>query len=355
MLTCTERLTAHCISTSLHSIACNSLHHVYMPLPSPCYVMYRQCCGAGQYVDTDARTTHQCALCNKETMICDQGGATVQTLALRAGYWRDSLESSDIRPCFNEEACIGGGGKTDVDASAASATASLTAARASDTLDAYCAEGYTGPCEFSPVSHVLHLDAACILITQVIRQVLVLSYTMVASVAYDMALVMAAMCDTSQCVHDIACAYLISILSLLFISHISVCSVCAHKYSQLGRNTCISCTEGSTAVAVAVVRVLVMLALIIGCIAAVYVHHSKRQKDSVPPDSVHHLMQRKAYVGSSLQGSIRSVSKLSLAVFVKMRIPVIVYQVCRFMSANVTLTWMVANGLLRLMTCTLRY
>ena len=55
---------------------------------------------------------------------------TLQSLELEEGFWRSSPISKDIRECYEEEACVGG------------------------TYD-YCAEGYTGPCEYygGPVSN----------------------------------------------------------------------------------------------------------------------------------------------------------------------------------------------------------
>ena len=51
-------------------------------------------------------------------------GTSVMTLSLEKGYYRTSNSSHVVLQCFQESACLGG-----------------------DDADAYCAPGYTGPCE----------------------------------------------------------------------------------------------------------------------------------------------------------------------------------------------------------------
>lgn len=51
-------------------------------------------------------------------------GGTLKNLELQPGFYRSSAQSIDVRECFHEDACRGGG-----------------------TLGGYCAPGYGGPCE----------------------------------------------------------------------------------------------------------------------------------------------------------------------------------------------------------------
>jgi hypothetical protein len=88
----------------------------------------RQCCGAGSYLAPDPTSTtgaHTCVKCDAAVMACDEGGLQLESIALRSGYWRQSLSSDNIKECFNEDACSGG----------APATASVTGS-------SYCADGY---------------------------------------------------------------------------------------------------------------------------------------------------------------------------------------------------------------------
>ena len=68
------------------------------------------------------RTTRH--LCTRSSWFHALSGSTLQTLELQPGFFRPSLESTDIRECFHEAACMGG-----------------------VELSDYCAAGYTGPCK----------------------------------------------------------------------------------------------------------------------------------------------------------------------------------------------------------------
>lgn len=59
-------------------------------------------------------------------------GGTLYSLQLDRGYWRYSVTSKEILRCYEAGACIGG-------------IAAIGDTRADE--DAYCGEGYTGPCE----------------------------------------------------------------------------------------------------------------------------------------------------------------------------------------------------------------
>eukprot|EP00611_Tribonema_gayanum_P023781 TRINITY_DN507_c0_g1_i5.p1 TRINITY_DN507_c0_g1~~TRINITY_DN507_c0_g1_i5.p1 ORF type:complete len:835 (-),score=189.38 TRINITY_DN507_c0_g1_i5:172-2676(-) len=86
------------------------------------------CCQAGQYIQQDVHSgRYTCTTCDPTTMVCDKGGLAVQGIPLQSGYWRESLETTNIKKCFHAAACNGG-------------APSLEA-----TADAYCAEGYQGP------------------------------------------------------------------------------------------------------------------------------------------------------------------------------------------------------------------
>lgn len=63
-----------------------------------------------------------------EGVDCDDPGATLASLPLKKGFWRENSESEVVHSCINYEACAG-----------------ATKVMASDD---YCADGYIGPCEF---------------------------------------------------------------------------------------------------------------------------------------------------------------------------------------------------------------
>jgi hypothetical protein len=81
-----------------------------------------QCCAAGQYFDGK----QQCAACDDESMVCDVPGTTVSNMQLRKGYWRASVASTVVLPCWNPHACTGG------------------TILGQEQTNEYCREGYTG-------------------------------------------------------------------------------------------------------------------------------------------------------------------------------------------------------------------
>lgn len=75
---------------------------------------------------------------NVEGVNCTHPGATLASLPIRRGYWRESTESQVIHSCAHSVACAGGTTVT--------------------TSNDYCASGYEGPCEsiFLEIASVKH-------------------------------------------------------------------------------------------------------------------------------------------------------------------------------------------------------
>jgi hypothetical protein len=87
------------------------------------------CCANDQY--SDGTTCLRCL----ERGDCSVVGSTLKTQALKAGNWRGSNSTADIRLCLYEPACIGG-----------SEIMMLNGIRDDKS---YCSEGYQGPCEYN--------------------------------------------------------------------------------------------------------------------------------------------------------------------------------------------------------------
>jgi hypothetical protein len=117
--------------------------------------------------------------------------------------------------------------------------------------------------------------------------------------------------------------------------------VCSYGYSQQGRNTCFKCNKGPKGSALAFGRILIMVLLVIACVGLARLHYKKRlavqaaleaeQADLVPASSAHYLRQApasKVAMKGGVQGSIRVLSRIGLRVFEKLRIPLVVFQVC---------------------------
>ena len=71
-------------------------------------------CNAGYYNARSASETPECVLCGAGA-VCKVRGVTVATLPLKAGYWRLSPESTEIKRCpdaahDSDSACVGGDG-----------------------------------------------------------------------------------------------------------------------------------------------------------------------------------------------------------------------------------------------------
>ncbi|KAG5179385.1 hypothetical protein JKP88DRAFT_247399 [Tribonema minus] len=99
------------------------------------------CCGAGTYIRTDA-IGPACVPCTADTVDCTAVGATLLTLPLSPGYWRenDAMVPSIIRACPNRQACVGGTGVSDW-----TQEAGVWRLSPGWSADAYCATGYQGP------------------------------------------------------------------------------------------------------------------------------------------------------------------------------------------------------------------
>ena len=93
--------------------------------------------------DEDVFSCEQCAtIVGAEGVDCDNPGATLASLPIKEGFWRENRESVEVHACLHLEACTGA---TEVSSS-----------------DDYCEDGYKGPCEYaqpigtaSPVSVAL--------------------------------------------------------------------------------------------------------------------------------------------------------------------------------------------------------
>jgi hypothetical protein len=249
------------------------MHASYTPK-----LTHRQCCGAGQFVDAEARTSHACAVCDPATMVCSDGGQTVATIPLLQGFWRESLQISTIRRCWNKDACIGGA-PTVTAATAAATTAAITGAvvplsdtdfasaavdsTAADTtasvVDAYCAAGYKGP----------------------------------------------------------------------------YCAVCSAEYAALGRNTCVSCKDSASVVGFTILRFLVAAALLAACSMLALKYYKEQAKDaaagsiSAGDSAMQLLLSRSAF-----EHYTRKAAAVCAKIFKGLRIQLVVYQVCHINSCK---------------------
>eukprot|EP00953_Heterococcus_sp_UTEX-ZZ885_P000569 828-Heterococcus_DN1.PRE.6 len=242
---------------------------------------HRQCCGAGQFVDAEARTTHACAVCDPTTMACSDGGQTVATIPLLQGFWRESLQISTIRRCWNKDACIGGA--PSVSAAAAAATTAAT----------------TGA-------------------------VVPLSDTDFASAAVD-----GAAADTTASVVDAYCAagykgpY---------------CAVCSADYASLGRNTCVSCKDSASVVGFTILRFLVAAALLAACSMLALKYYKEQAKDAaVGSISAGDSAMQLLLSTSAFEHYTRKAAAVCAKIFKGLRIQLVVYQ-RTFASLLYTLT-----------------
>jgi hypothetical protein len=236
------------------------------------YNTHRQCCGAGQFVDDEARTSHACAVCDRASMVCSGSAQTVASIPLLQGFWRESLQISTTRRCWNKDGCIGGA--PTVTAAAAAATAAATTGAvvplsdagfasaavdgAADTtasvVDAYCAAGYKGP----------------------------------------------------------------------------YCAVCRDKYAALGRNTCVSCEDSASVVGYTILRFLVAAALLAACSMLALKYYKEQAKDaaagsiSTSDSAMQLLLSRSAF-----ERSTRKAAAVCAKVFKGLRIQLVLYQVSR--------------------------
>jgi hypothetical protein len=89
---------------------------------------------------------------------CSAVGSSVATQALKAGFWRNSNLTTDIRACKFAAAC----NHTTASATSVSRRTAATAAAASTIVDAdtvYCSKGYEGPCKCTLRSSKHHVSS----------------------------------------------------------------------------------------------------------------------------------------------------------------------------------------------------
>mmetsp|Transcript_105238 Transcript_105238/g.303571 ORF Transcript_105238/g.303571 Transcript_105238/m.303571 type:complete len:1201 (-) Transcript_105238:380-3982(-) len=69
-------------------------------------------CARGYYQiersEEDASVTAVCVACDEDSMVCEEEGVRLQTMALRPGYYRYGPRTTDVRPCPFPDACPGG-------------------------------------------------------------------------------------------------------------------------------------------------------------------------------------------------------------------------------------------------------
>ncbi|KAG5181937.1 hypothetical protein JKP88DRAFT_320131 [Tribonema minus] len=100
------------------------------------------CCSTGMYSGTDA-IGPACVACTMDAVNCTAVGATLPTLPLSSGYWRenDTMVPSNVRACPNRHACEGGIGVSSVGVW----IQEVGMGSPGWSSDAYCAAGYQGP------------------------------------------------------------------------------------------------------------------------------------------------------------------------------------------------------------------
>jgi predicted outer membrane repeat protein len=81
-----------------------------------------ECCVNGQYTDGQ-----QCITCS-DKFNCEALDTTTASPSLKPGYWRVNLQTQSGLECWESSACSGG--------------------NAISSVQEYCADGYTGPCEY---------------------------------------------------------------------------------------------------------------------------------------------------------------------------------------------------------------
>ena len=139
-------LTSNFSLTSVGSAGMSSTDGVKLSVISTFYL-----CQAYEYAlplagDHDGDTScEQCATIEGEEGVdCDNAGATLASLPIRPGYWRSNSQSLDVFECLHSKACKG--------------------ATTMSSSEAYCAAGYSGPCESThqPKNIVTSASAALI-------------------------------------------------------------------------------------------------------------------------------------------------------------------------------------------------
>jgi hypothetical protein len=143
------------------------------------------CCYKNQYSNGKS-----CVTCQQGTE-CSVIGTSLATQSLITGYWRASLTSTDVRPCWFANACISNSNSTSATATGSkncsttlrvsstvssissdnilfeesdgcddvitfTATSTTSIVSITQVDDAtYCAQGYKGPCKYCTTSHYI--------------------------------------------------------------------------------------------------------------------------------------------------------------------------------------------------------
>ena len=122
-------LTSSFSLTSIGNTTTDSAGDVRLDVNSTIYL-----CQAYEYAkpldgdDADDFSCEQCATIDGgEGVNCESPGATLASLPIRPGYWRSNNESLVVFECLHSKACKG--------------------ATTMSSSEAYCAAGYSGPCE----------------------------------------------------------------------------------------------------------------------------------------------------------------------------------------------------------------
>jgi len=98
-----------------------------------------------------------CKACDAVSMDCSAGGASLESLVLRPGFFRASSNTTDVRRCPIPEACVGGDGTTPAPGNALAAANGTEAAVVN-----YCAPHHMGPyCALCEDGFYLDVDQRC--------------------------------------------------------------------------------------------------------------------------------------------------------------------------------------------------
>mmetsp|Transcript_10844 Transcript_10844/g.36820 ORF Transcript_10844/g.36820 Transcript_10844/m.36820 type:complete len:1652 (+) Transcript_10844:467-5422(+) len=98
-----------------------------------------------------------CKACDAVSMDCSAGGASLESLVLRPGFFRASSNTTDVRRCPIPEACVGGDGTTPAPGNALAAANGTEAAVVN-----YCAPHHMGPyCALCEEGFYLDADRRC--------------------------------------------------------------------------------------------------------------------------------------------------------------------------------------------------
>ncbi|GMH86050.1 hypothetical protein TL16_g10421 [Triparma laevis f. inornata] len=112
-------------------------------------------CPRGNYFDAKIGLNGSCVSCaSVQGIDCSRAGASLETLQILPGFWRSSPTSTEVRRCYNTEACVGTVNASTTNVGIASSVSSSSSKNSTPThvsmtdTNLYCAAGYQGPyCE----------------------------------------------------------------------------------------------------------------------------------------------------------------------------------------------------------------